>query len=664
MVREVNMSLTVVETIVEDILSKRRELTQEQVLALIEEKKREGRGLLSDEGAARLVAEELLIETRGADLGRIQAKDLVPGLNDVTISGRVLLTWPPQDFQRKDGTPGRVMRIILADKSERVRCALWDRHVDFLLRVGDLQGRILRVGHAYTRQGLAGDTEVHAGERSSIEVDPEDMPKSDLPEFGDLFTALGKLAAGANQVNAIGIVQSEPRYWNFTKEDRTGSVLRTFVADESGVIPFVAWNERAEELRELKTGDTLQALNARVRLDRNGNPELHVESRSQARIFKSPPPYLKLPGAKSYKIADLRLQGSVNLSVCVLAVGTPQEIKRPTGEVTKVTRLLVSDESGMVSVSLWDDKSELAKELREGDIIELTGVSVRDRQGENMLSLGKSGRLEKASGKHVGVKGVTQLNALQQSRGLVTVEGTVADTPVSRQVVTERGETIDLASFTLRDTTRACRVTFWRDQAANALKLRAGVNVRIQGIRVRTGLSGDFELTSIPLSRLEILEAVKDRPAWEDIRHVIALEAGLSTWVKGVVLEVLDDLKVSLLCESCGSEMKFAEDKPWCENCGQARSGRFALSTRLRLDDGTGVVDARLLHAEADTITVFDRKAIENQMLQNHITEIELGKEQVLNLIGKEVEVKGIAETSPDHGKLEFIAKKVLLANP
>jgi predicted Mrr-cat superfamily restriction endonuclease len=45
--------LTVVESIVGDILSKRRELSQDQILALIEEKKKEGRGLLSDEGAAR-----------------------------------------------------------------------------------------------------------------------------------------------------------------------------------------------------------------------------------------------------------------------------------------------------------------------------------------------------------------------------------------------------------------------------------------------------------------------------------------------------------------------------------------------------------------------------------------------------------------------------------
>jgi replication factor A1 len=648
---------------VEDILSKRRELSQEQILALIEEKKREGRGLLSDEGAARLVAEELLIQTRGTELGRMRVKDLVPGLNDVTISGRVLLTWPPQNFQRKDGTPGRVMRIVFADKTQTARCAVWDRHVDVLTRAGDLQGKILRVGHAYTRQGMAGDTEVHAGDRSSIEIDPEDMPNSDLPEFGDLFTPLSKLVAGATQVNAIGIVQTEPRHYSFQKEERAGSVLRTLVADESGGIPFVAWNERAEELRELKAGDILQALNARVRLDRNGSPELHIESRSQIQILKSPPSYLRPPVSKPYTIAELGPQGTVNLSVSVVAVGAPQEIKRPTGEVTKVARLIVSDESGMVSLSLWDDKAELANGLHEGDSVELTGVSVREREGENLLSLGKSGKLLKGSAKLVPFKRVTKLNALPQSKGLVIVEGTIAETPLSRQVVTERGETIDLASFSLKDDTGACRVTFWREQAANAVKLRVGLHVKIDGVRVRTGLNGEFELASIPLSRLQILEDAKEKPAWEDIRHVIALEPGLTTWVKGVILQVLDEPKVTLLCESCGSELKFVEDQLTCENCKQAGSGRFALSIHLQLDDGTGVIEAKLSRANAVGAGLFDTKEAENQMRKNRICEIQLNKEQALSMVGKEIELNGTAEPSAKQGKLEFAATKVMLAS-
>ena len=664
MIREANRSLTAVETIVGEILSKRRELSQDQVLALIEEKKREGQGLLSDEGAARLVAEELLIQTRGTELGRMRVKDLVPGLNDVTISGRIVLTWPPQNFQRKDGTPGRVMRIVLADKSERVRCAIWDRHVDVLSRVGDLQGKVLRIGHAYTRQGLAGDTEVHAGERSSIEIDPDDMPKSDLPEFGELFTPLAKLAAGANQVNAIGVVQSEPRHYNFAKDERTGSVLRAFIADESGNMPLVAWNERAEELRDLKTGAIIQALNARVRLDRNGAPELHVETRSQVQILKTAPSYLKPPVTKIWKVTDLAASGSVNLTVSVFTVGGTQEIKRPSGEATKVTRLLVSDETGIVSLSLWDDKAEIANGLREGDTIEITGASVRERQGGIMLSLGRSGKLQKTPIKLAPVKGITKLNAIHQSKSLVIVEGNVADTPVARQVVTERGENIDLVSFTLRDETAACRVTFWRDQAVGAAKLSPGVRIRIQGIRVRTGLSGDPELSSIPLSRLELLEEQeKDRPAWEDIRHVIALEPGLKTWVKGVILDFLGDLNVSFLCESCGAELKFAEGRMICGNCNLPRSGKIALSAELHLDDGTGVVVVRLVRADASKLAVFDRQTIESQMLEGNVQELRVSEEQKLNLTGKEVELHGTTTPSGEGGRVEFVAERVVLAS-
>jgi len=235
---------------------------------------------------------------------------------------------------------------------------------------------------------------------------------------------------------------------------------------------------------------------------------------------------------------------------------------------------------------------------------------------------------------------------------------------VARQVVTERGENIDLVSLTLRDETAACRVTFWRDQAAGAAKLRAGARIRIQGIRVRTGLNGEFELSSIPLSRLELLEEnEKDRPAWEDIRHVIALEAGLTTWVKGVILDFLGDLRVSVLCEFCGSELKLAEGGLRCENCNLPRSGRTSLSTDLHLDDGTGVVLVKLLRADASKLSILDRQMIESQMLTNNVSEIHLTEEQRLNLNGKEVELHGTAKPSREGGKLEFMADKVVLAS-
>jgi len=658
------LSLSQVQTIVKEILSKREELSEEQILALIEEKKKEGRGLLSEEGAARLVAEELLIQTRGTDLGRMQVKDLVSGLNDVTISGRVLLTYPPQQFQRKDGTPGRVMRLVIVDKSERVRCAIWDRHVDVLSRAGNLQGRVIRIGHAYTRQGLAGNTEVHAGERSSIEIDPNDMPTTDLPEFKDLFTPLNSLSPGTTQVNTIGIVQVPPRHYTFAKEDRTGSVLRTQIADESGAIPVVAWNERAEELREIKNGDILQMMNARVRLDNNSRLELHVESRSQVQILQSPPDYLKLPVAKNYKVADITGQsGAINLTASVLAKGSAQEIKRQTGEKVNVSRLIIGDETGIVSLSLWDDKADLVNNLETGDAIELRGVVARDRLGEVMLSLGKSGELHKTPTNQAKARGPTKLNALQTAKGLVIVEGEVIEQPLTRQVVTDKGETINLASFTLRDDTATSRVTFWRDQVDKVSKLKPKMHVKIFGLRVRTGLGGDFELSSIPLTRVESIEELpKDKPAWEDIRHIIALELGLETWIKGTILDV-GTTKLVALCASCDTPLKIADSTFTCEKCNDKREAKIVYHGSLQIDDGTGVAEISILDAEANDLLALNVDEIKGQMLAKTDQEFILTREQLSVLVGKEIEIYGRAKEKNSKGKFVFLSQKVSFSN-
>lgn len=371
-------TLSVFLAIIDEILSKRPDLSPDQVRSLIEEKKRELPGFLSDEGAARLVAEELLIKTRGTQLGRMQVKDLVNGLNDVTISGRVLTAWEPQTFQRRDGTAGRVMRLIIVDRSGRVRCALWDRHVEVVSH-SNLQGGIIRIGHAYTRQGLAGDTEIHAGDRSTVEINPPEMPTTDFPEFGELFTSIGEISGESNQINVVGVIQVEPRHHSFAKEERVGAVLNTVIADRSGRMPLVAWNERAEQLHELKKGDILQIVNARTKLNQNSKPELHVESRSQATLLQQPPIYLKLPSEQTYRISDLTTETPlVDLTVSIAAKGERREIKRPTGETIRFSSILVGDETGMLTLSLWDDKVDLLDELREGDVLRLHGVSVQD----------------------------------------------------------------------------------------------------------------------------------------------------------------------------------------------------------------------------------------------------------------------------------------------
>jgi len=577
-------TLTGVMTIIGEILSKRPDLSPDQVRALIEEKKRELPNFLSDEGAARLVAEELLIKTSGTQLGRMRIKDLVNGLNDVAISGRILAAWPPQLFQRRDGSSGQVLRLIILDRSGRVRCALWDRHVETVSK-GNLQGGIIRISHAYTRQGLAGDVEVHAGDRSIVELNPQEMPTTDFPEFRELFSSIGQIGGESNQVNVVGIVQVEPRRHSFTKDDRTGTVLNTIIADQSGQIPLVAWNDRAMDLQGLKKGDVLQIVNARTKLNQNARPELHIETRCLVSVLPRPPDYLKLPiEDQSSRIADLTVNSSlVDLVVTIVSKGEIREIKRSTGEILKVSSILVGEETGVITLTLWDDKADLTRDFIEGDTLHLRGASVRERLGELQLNLGKSGELEKINAVSK-LTPTTKMDELAMAKNLVTVEGVIIDQPVIRQVSTGKNEIIDVASFMLKGDNGSTRVTLWRDHARLAPQLIPNRRLRATGMRVRPGLNGQLELSSIPLSKIRIVPSPVEKPAWEDIRKIISLEVGLTSWTKGEVIQVAND--------------------------------------RLQIDDGTGVIDV-----------LWDENVV--------------GK--ITSAVGKELEIYGTAEKNDEN---------------
>jgi DNA polymerase III alpha subunit len=56
-------------------------------------------------------------------------------------------------------------------------------------------------------------------------------------------------------------------------------VLRFTLADDSGEVAVVVWNEKAEELEpHLKRGAVMQLVNAKAKKGSNGGFEIHVDS--------------------------------------------------------------------------------------------------------------------------------------------------------------------------------------------------------------------------------------------------------------------------------------------------------------------------------------------------------------------------------------------------
>lgn len=274
------------EQVVQRILLVRRDITREEVLKKIYEKKRSAEGYFLDEAAARIVAFELGVEIPKNDAEplwtKLSIENLVSGLSDVTVTGRVITVYPVQTFTRRDLTEGKVARLLIADKTGTLKTVLWDDRVSLIEDGKIASGQIIRVLHGYVREGLDGKLEVHVGTRGEIHISPADLVKSEYPPITSFIEKISSITGKRKKTNISGTVQEVYHASEFQRANGTsGKVRRLQVQDETGKITVVFWNQKVDELGNTEKGDCLRIMNARVKEMTDGLVELHVDKATQ-----------------------------------------------------------------------------------------------------------------------------------------------------------------------------------------------------------------------------------------------------------------------------------------------------------------------------------------------------------------------------------------------
>jgi len=274
------------EQIVQRILVVRRDLTRAEVLKRIYEKKRSAEGYFLDEAAARIVAFELGVETpmqeAEASWTELPIEKLVSGLNDVTVSGRVIAVLPVQTFSRPDLTEGKVARLLIADKTGALKAVLWDDKVSIIENEKIAPGQIIRVLHGYMREGLDGKLELHVGTRGEIQLSPPDLIESEYPPIASFLEKISAITNKLRKTSVLGTIQRVYPVSEFTRKNGThGKVRRLQLQDDTGQITVVFWNQKVDDLGEVETGESLRIMNARVKKLAGGVVELHVEKSTQ-----------------------------------------------------------------------------------------------------------------------------------------------------------------------------------------------------------------------------------------------------------------------------------------------------------------------------------------------------------------------------------------------
>jgi replication factor A1 len=92
-------------------------------------------------------------------------------------------------------------------------------------------------------------------------------------------------------------------------------------------------------------------------------------------------------------ISDLRPGRVATVEATVAKLEPIREVEQAAGGTKKVRNGVVKDGTGEISLVLWGDEVEL---VAEGDKIRLVEGWVKDYKGRPQISLGRTGRIEKA----------------------------------------------------------------------------------------------------------------------------------------------------------------------------------------------------------------------------------------------------------------------------
>ncbi|MEM2874084.1 MAG: DUF2240 family protein, partial [Candidatus Nanoarchaeia archaeon] len=141
-------------------------------------------GLVSEEGAAFIVASELGVQllNEPATSQSWKIKDLVAGMPPVDVFGDVTRILGVKPYKHK-GQAKEMGSFILKDDTGEIRVVLWDDRVQ-MLKEGKIRGRV-RIKAAQVKQNKFGGKELHVGSKSSLIVTDSgvDWQKTESKEY-------------------------------------------------------------------------------------------------------------------------------------------------------------------------------------------------------------------------------------------------------------------------------------------------------------------------------------------------------------------------------------------------------------------------------------------------------------------------------------------------
>ena len=264
-----------------DKIKAEKGLSDDQVEEKVKEKLAKLSDLISKEGAAHIVANELGVKLFDPlNKREIKIERLVAGMRSVIVAGKVVKLYKVFEFN-KNGRSGKVASFLIGDETGRVRIVMWDTNLIAKMENGEInEGVTVRVKNGYVKSNN-GFNEVNVGNQGEIEINPADVkienvkessaPQAERKQIHDLKS--GDFASVMGTITQI----FEPRFYDTCPQcnkkvsaeseckehgavDKKPAAVVNFLFDDgSGNIRCVAFRDQAEKLLGKTAGELKEA---------------------------------------------------------------------------------------------------------------------------------------------------------------------------------------------------------------------------------------------------------------------------------------------------------------------------------------------------------------------------------------------------------------------
>ena len=189
----------------EEILTKIHEKTNIPISELeerVNKKLSQLSGLISKEGAAHIIANEVGVRIFEPLSGKLQIKNIVKGMRDVETLARVVTVYPMKEFFTADRA-GKVASMIVGDETGTVKIVMWGSQAEQAARIS--QNDVIKITGGYVKDNNS-KTELHLNDRSQLFINPknETVAEIKIEEKNSTRKSIKDLNENDSEVELLG----------------------------------------------------------------------------------------------------------------------------------------------------------------------------------------------------------------------------------------------------------------------------------------------------------------------------------------------------------------------------------------------------------------------------------------------------------------------------